>query len=515
MTTALSARPTISFSGPAAWRRRSCLWLTGAALGAGLALGGGAQARPEASAPSCFRTAGGALEICRDGSEAEGIYATPPACGFARGIQLLHLPRSGAAGPIQAVFQGESPQAGRGRGDACAERRATDPRDGGTLRTGRSPEQLAVTLPPSAVRFGVNLPEPPQRRRRDAPAETSIEGIGPRSPIAVSGREWAGEEYSYVFMLGQEAAETKEPTTEDEPRRRRGRRREEGPPEDGPRRRVQIEARTLDFVTYEIRTRSRDGYGSTWVPATGETGDRRARRGRRTEAPVPAAVLDETAKPVTSACAASSFGTAGLEGSISIVERTYHYFYTDVLPEDCGLPPEKRRMGLFLRTSQDLAADRVWSTPRRLGGPLPAGSLVRVARARDAKGWAIAYSCYRPANAPGGPAADICLQYTADLDPAGIGALSLYAEPVEAARSPAYLGLRSGGDGSGRFDRSAHFWMTDAAGNLDVPGSYLGKSGLLTWVDRLAPGAGGETGSRVYGRPVYWATWTVRRTGSP
>ncbi len=132
----------------------------------------------------------------------------------------------------------------------------------------------------------------------------------------------------------------------------------------------------------------------------------------------PAVVLDEEGKPVRSACAAMPLETQGLVGSISIVEQTYHYFYTDVLPEDCNLPPEKRRMGLFLRTATDLAVDKVWSRPRRLGGDLPPNSLVRVARAKGATRWAVSYTCSRPANAPGGPVADICLQYTADLDPA-------------------------------------------------------------------------------------------------
>lgn len=474
-----------------------------------------AQARPsyDGSAPTCFLTAGGALEICRDGSEAEGVLAAPSPCSFARGVQLLRLSRTTPPGPIQAVFQGESPLAKKRPDGDCPARRATDERDGGALHTGRSPEQLATILPPSEVRFGVALPERRERRHRgEAPAEPAQEGIGPRDPIAIAGRDWAGEEYSYVFMLGQEADKSwSEPPQEAEreaPRRPRKRsRRDEADTSQTSLRRIQIEARTLDFVHYEIRARNDDGNGLSWVPYSDE--------GRRRAAPVPAAVLDQAGKPVASACPAPSFDTRGLAGSISIVEKTYYYFYTDVLPEDCNLPPEKRRMGLFLRTATDLAAEKVWSSPRRLGAALPPNTLVRVARAKGTQSWAVSYTCDRPANAPGGPVADVCLQYTNALDPAAIGALTLYADPVEAGRSPAYLGLRSGGNGAGRFDRSAHFWMTDSYGNLDVPAAYAGKSGLLTWVDRLAPGAGGYEGSRIYGRPVYWATWTARRTGTP
>lgn len=497
MTTDLSARPATPFARPPAWTGlltvMGLLWLPAPP----------AEARPsyDGSAPTCFLTAGGALEICRDGSEAEGVLAAPPPCSFARGIQLLRLPRTG----ITAVYQGESPIETKRRGEACAERKATDERDGGALYTGRSPEQLATILPPSQSRFGVALPD--ERRTGEEPTQ---EGIGPRDPIAVAGRDWAGEEYSYVFLLGQEPTAAGAEASEEIPRRRRERRRREWSEPVAPVmfRRVQIEARTLDFASFEIRTRD-EGGAFGWIPFTQQ-------KKRRRSAPLtPTAVLDEDGKPLMSSCRAPSLATQGLSGSISIVEHTYHYFYTDVLPEDCGLPPERRRMGLYLRTSTDLAAEKVWSVARRLGPDLPPNSLVRVARAKGANQWAVSYTCNRPANAPGGPVADICLQYTASLDPAGIGALTLYADPVEAGRSPSYLGLRSGGNGAGRFDRSTHFWMTDAHGNLDLPATYAGKSGLLTWVDRLAPGAGGYEGSRIYGRPAYWATWTVRKTGSP
>jgi hypothetical protein len=52
--------------------------------------------------------------------------------------------------------------------------------------------------------------------------------------------------------------------------------------------------------------------------------------------------------------------------------------------------------------------------------------------------------------------------------------------------------------------------MTDRYGNLATPTSYRAKAGFLTWLDRLAPGAGGANASSVFGRPVYWATWSVR-----
>ena len=413
------------------------------------------------------------------------------------------------------IFQGQSPLASRRRDEPCPERRAIDSRDGGSLRTGRTVEALVTTLPPTADRFWVDLPEERAKSRGWSEPTPAAEGIGPRDPIAVAGRDWAGEAYSYVFLLGQErvaVANAQDDAQDDGParRRRRAQSDEAGPGPADVRRRVQIEARTLDFQTFEIRTRSADGYGLAWTPFEPKAGTKSGRG--RSDPPAPAPVIDAAGKPVTSACTAPAFETHGLAGSISIVDRTYHYVYTDVLPEDCGLAPEKRRTGLYLRTAQDLSGPKVWSVAKKLAGPLPPGSLVRVARAKGLQRWAVSYSCQRPANAPGGPVADICLQYTADMNLDGIGALNLYADPIEAGRSPAYLGLRSGGDGSGRFDRSAHFWMTDAQGNLDTPSIYPNKAGFLTWLDRLAPTASGRDTSSLYGRPVYWATWTVRRT---
>jgi hypothetical protein len=325
------------------------------------------EARPagfEGSAPSCFVTGGGGLEICREGIEAEGVLIAPAPCAFVRGVQILRLPRSEAPGPLQAIFQGQTPIASHRRDEPCPERRATDSRDGGSLRTGRTFEALATTLPPSADRFWVDLPEERAQARGWTEPTPAAEGIGPRDPIAVSGRDWAGEAYSYVFLLGQERVGVAAGADAETGRRdRRGRRKDAGRDESAQgaadvRRRVQIEARTLDFQTFEIRTRTADGYGLAWTPfAAG------ADRGRSAP-PNPAAVIDEAGKPVASACTAPAFETHGLAGSINIVDRTYHYVYTDVLPEDCGLAPEKRRTALYLRTSQDLSGPKVWSSPR-------------------------------------------------------------------------------------------------------------------------------------------------------
>ncbi len=219
----------------------------------------------EGSAPSCYVTGGGGLEICRDGSEAEGVLIAPAPCAFVRGVQILRLPRTEAPGPIQAVFQGQTPAAS-GREEPCPERRATDSRDGGSLRTGRTFEALVTTLPPSADRFWVDLPEVRARSRGWSEPTPAAEGIGPRDPIAIAGRDWAGEAYSYVFLLGQERVGVAATSDDAKPSGRRGRRRAE-PDEAGPgpadvRRRVQIEARTLDFRASRSAPAPRTATGS-------------------------------------------------------------------------------------------------------------------------------------------------------------------------------------------------------------------------------------------------------------
>jgi hypothetical protein len=443
-----------------------------------------ARAQADALPPTCYRTGGGALEICRDGGEAEGVFFAPGPFAFARSVQIVRLATSDRPGPLQVVYHGETPlNEGRG-GKPCMERRALDPSDSGAVRAGRAVEQLATLMPPSAARLWeeIRSPERPRRGRRRgsrteaAPEPAAEVGVRPRDPIVVAGRDWAGEDYVHVFLLatvgeGEQA------------------------------RRVQIQARTYDFETFDVRSRSEDGYGVAWTPFTS---------GRNRVGAGPAAVLDETGRPVVGNCTGEASDAPALSGSVSVSERTYHYFYTDVVPEDCREPAALRRTALYLRTARDLNAPRVWSAPRILIQGLPAGSFVRVAKAKGMERWVVSYTCRRPANAPGGPVPDICVQYTADLSLDGIGQLKLYADPVAAQRSPAYLGLRSGGDGSGRYDRAAHSWMTDRYGNLDTPGIFSAKGGFLTWLDRLAPSANGGEASALYGRPTYWATWTVR-----
>lgn len=485
-------------------RLGAALW--GAALLAATGLPRPASAETENSLPACYPTAGGALEICRSLGEPEGLLFAPPPCAFAYGVQILRLKWRGAPGPLQFVYHAEpkreTRRGHRGAEDGCpGDLRATDPSLGGTLRTGRQAEQLVATMPPSAYRFWAGQAtsgEAPRRKKRrrgrrareEQPQEIRMvaaaeEASGARDPMTVAGRDWAGDDTYAVLMLATE--------TNDQGRRH-----------------VLIQARTADFEHFDLRTRDESG-ATAWTPF-GEEASQPRRRGRRNapSAPALAPVLDEAGKPITGHCAAQGAESRGLVGSVSVVDQTYYYFYTDVLPSDCGEPAAKRRMGLYLRTSKDVMAERSWSAPRMIIEGLPPDTLMRVAKAKGMERWAVAYSCFRPANAPGGPVADVCLQYTATLAPGAIAGLTLFSEPVGAVRSPAFLGLRSGGDGSGRYGRDGFFWMTDRYGNLDTPSIYPGKDGFLTWLDRQAPRSDGSEGSSLYGRPVYWSTWSVR-----
>ena len=204
----------MSIASPAPALSRLSRAVSAGLLGASLASSAPAARAQGDAAPTCFLTGGGALEICRGGGEAEGVFFTPRPCEFAGNVQLLRLTGvKGAPGPLQAVYQGETPAEARRGGEACAARRATSPLDGGSVRSGRLPEQLATTMPPTRHRLwemarAVAQPETRSETRRErrgkrgraevaaaaAAAEPVAEGIAARNPMVITGRDWAGDE---------------------------------------------------------------------------------------------------------------------------------------------------------------------------------------------------------------------------------------------------------------------------------------------------------------------------------
>lgn len=462
-----------------------------------------ASSQSETGLSSCYQTGGG-LEICRTNGEPEGVFFATPSCQFAYDVQVMRLRSRMAPGPLQVIYHAEPRRevSRRPRGaPACdGTQRALDPALGGSVRIGRQTEPLATTMPPSDYRFWPMLVEEARPRRRSrrrgrvAPeqgreeiraAASAREGSGGRNPMAVAGRDWAGDDYTYLFMVASETVGQS-------------------------RRNVLIQGRTYDFASLDVKSRDPETGTVSWAAYGTPAPQRRRSRREAPGMPPLAPVTDETGKAITANCASEGFDVRGLVGSISVVDQVYHYFYTDVLPSDCNEPASKRRMGLYLRTSRDVTPEKAWSSAKLVLEGLPADTLVRVGLGRGMDRWALAYSCSRPAAAPGGPVSDICLQYTDGRSIDSIGALKLYAEPASAGRSPAYLGLRTGGDGGGRYGREGFNWMTDRYGNLDTPSTFPTKGGFLVWLDRLAPRSDGTEGSTLYGRPLFWSTWTVR-----
>lgn len=460
--------------------------------------------KAQSQSSSCYTTGGGTLEICRGDGQAEGVFFTPRPCELAQNVQIMRLPAGHSAyRPIQVIYQAETPIRGLRNEDVCpSDRRATNPFDSGSVRTGGQFDQLTTIMPPSTYRLWetpreiITSDEGQRRNRRSrrwqdrtqvaakTPINTGLEGIGARNPMVVAGRDWAGDEHFYAFLIAPV-------------------------PVEGGVRHALIQTRTRDFEAFDIRSEVQEEASTPWTPFALPANKTKRRRGTPVS-PIPSAVLDQNGKPIVGNCAHQPSAAQGLIGSVVLVNKVYHYFYTDVISADCGQPALKQRMGLYLRTSQDLNADRVWSAARTVTEKLASQSVVRVAKASGLDRWVVSYNCARPANVQGGPIDDICVQYTSSLSIGGLEELTWYEEPAAARRSNTYLGLRSGGDEIGRYERSQHFWMTDRYGNLDTPSSFTSKSGFLTWVDRLAPRQDGGNGSTIYGRPVYWGTWSVR-----
>ncbi|MGH1552408.1 hypothetical protein ACRAWF_10550 [Streptomyces sp. L7] len=151
-------------------------------------------------------------------------------------------------------------------------------------------------------------------------------------------------------------------------------------------------------------------------------------------------MIDEAGKPVASACTAPAFRF--LQARRVDQHRRPHLPLRLHRRAARGLQPRAREAphrALPAHGAGPVRAEGLVRGERSSPGGAPAGTLVRVGGAgQGMQRWAVSYTCQRPANAPDGPVADICLQYTADMSLDSIGALKLYADPVEerAARRP-------------------------------------------------------------------------------
>ncbi|TXN23671.1 hypothetical protein FV217_05630, partial [Methylobacterium sp. WL9] len=140
------------------------------------------RAEPEPTAPACYPTAGGALEICRSGGEPEGVLYAPPPCRFGYGVQIIRLKARNAPGPLQVVFHAEPVRDGgkASKNGACeADLRATDPAAGGSVRTGRLAEQLPTMGLPASSRTGARAGGSGRRPRPILAFALSPKGVHP------------------------------------------------------------------------------------------------------------------------------------------------------------------------------------------------------------------------------------------------------------------------------------------------------------------------------------------------
>lgn len=245
------------------------------------------------------------------------------------------------------------------------------------------------------------------------------------------------------------------------------------------------QARTRDFRTFELRVKAEGRV--TWKPLSNAT----PREGKR-----PWLLRDRNGEPIAGRRATAHPDTQGLIGSIFFQGGTFHFCYTD--------RDQNGKTYLFHRTCENLDAvsdgRTGWSPAARISGPLPTGTVIRVAPTRDRKSLVILYNGYWEDSH--GLRQGLFLQHTtpASLDsPGGLAGKGWFDRIIgENGIGPAIarLDLKSGG---GNF--AQHDFLTDAEGALTVPetdDTHPEIGGLLTWADFTRG---------VYGGQVFWARW--------
>jgi hypothetical protein len=425
------------------------------------------------SVRTCFMTGGDQLRVCHAVS-AEHVFYQPGKWEIGYNTQIV----ARGDGQYVTVLHSEAK-------DMARYHAATGgARPGDSIKTGAvdaSTDPAAALRAPAALDFRIWGSLTDQRSPlyyAFEPSNMKKLGLsGGANPMVVRGRRSAGDPYDYMFFLGVAS--------------------------DGGRgvawRNVLLQARTRDFVRFDLLQRDAQGQ-PVWVAFAGD-------------AAMPAVVADADGHPIQSnrpapvetgasgdkLRPAGAVVTAGIFGSIALVNGTYYYFYTDQDPID------PKRNHLYVRTAHDIATDRAWSAPT-IVLDMPPEILVRVLKARGMPRWAIFYNCLRSAKPF---VSDICLQYTRTLDlagPDGLGGLTLFDGPGYTGVSRYALGL-VGEDkrfDSGAFLKIQQFAMTDEAGGLTVPPDPASRDegGIVTWTDL-------STDFNIFGAPVYQSAWDV------
>lgn len=247
------------------------------------------------------------------------------------------------------------------------------------------------------------------------------------------------------------------------------------------------EARTLDFVSFELRTEV--GGKVCWKPY----GHGVPREWRR-----PKALMDVDGRPIRGQVPITTDRTQGMIGSICRVNGVVYYFYADVDTDGMG--------SVYYRTCPDPGAlDAQWSGATKIpNARVMRESVVRVAKAHKQDRWMVLYNGYKQMP-DGSLRQDLFCQYTRNLNVIGPGGLSdlrffdRFAENGAGIGSH-YLGLTSGG---GCY--AQHFYMTDDDGNLELPDGMPDtwhSGGFITWTDFA---------TRIAGAKIHWATFNLSK----
>ncbi|WP_144259760.1 hypothetical protein [Methylocystis sp. ATCC 49242] len=317
-------------------------------------------------------------------------------------------------------------------------------RTGDAVKAGVHRGKYALIMPPHEFRlWGTD---------KDPGSLIASNGVGgAANPIAISGLR--NDPYFYVFFLG---------VNDDEQLRDHA---------SGHWRHYLLEARTTDFVSFDLKT------DSGWTPFSTDVR--------------PAPLRDSSGAVIRSNSARRLGHTQGLIGSISFVNGLYHFFYFDY-------GPEGESVNLYLRTSVDVSKDG-WS-PQKIVIPAIGLRMVRLAKAKNLDRWVAMYGCYVRKRQ------DICAQYTQNLNVMGPGGVSDLRLTSEFA-----LGLSD--NGSAR-SYAQPYWLTDRWGNLDAPNA--GQSVEFYWTDMTPSNclAHPHPFCPVYGGAVYRGSWSVRSDAS-
>lgn len=397
---------------------------------------------------NCYATGGGQLQVCLEAGD-EGMYYQTPPNRVCYNTQIINMNNStyltvhhseAMYGFINNIF-----------------------RSGDSIRIGAETGSWTYTYPPS-TNFSI------WGSVTDVPSNLyyGTDGVsGGGNPMMITGRSWAGDGYFYLFFITVHGGSDTSPNTW-----------------------VQFlnQARTVDFQTFDVFSMDPNG-NPAWEPFTDASIYWQQR---------PLNLIDTNGDGINGLFPDYDSATQGLIGSINIINSVYYYFYTDY-------DSTKSYFVLYYRTAGDVSQGwKSWSPATAVtSAPMPVGTLVRAAKAKDMDRWALLYTCIPS----GGNSEDLCLQYTVNLNVMGSGGVSdiQFFDDNQGGHSSYFLGLASQSCANVSPGRGQQYFMTDVYGNLASPDEepQADRGGIATWTDASCTGPG------PYGAPVFRAGWQV------